>query len=198
MEFPCCSPSRLERASTTSSLTIHRSWTVPISSHLWELLLKSVFFYITLRFNCWSIALSAKFCQIKSRHPPISFRFPRSQICIAEQSTTSGQGWCSARPAAWVNEIQLTFFFHKATTQWLNWAVMCRYILERWNVVPALFADTAVFFLLASKHISKRIFLKANWTNASSMTTSEFDDIFRKWSPNIHKKACKISGWYLQ
>jgi len=27
-EFPCCSPSRLERASITSSLTIHQSWTV--------------------------------------------------------------------------------------------------------------------------------------------------------------------------
>jgi len=28
MEFPCCSPSHLEHASTTSSLTIHQSWTV--------------------------------------------------------------------------------------------------------------------------------------------------------------------------
>jgi len=27
-EFPCCSPSRLECASTRSSLTIHQSWTV--------------------------------------------------------------------------------------------------------------------------------------------------------------------------
>jgi len=60
-----------------------------------------------------------------------------------------------------------------------------RYFLERRNAVLALFADTSVFFLLASKHISKRIFLQAKINvsiqkNASSMTTSEFDDIFRK------------------
>ena len=54
-EFPCCSPSRLERASTTSSLTIRQSWTVQdwvenpslhtgLRAPLENFLLKSVFF----------------------------------------------------------------------------------------------------------------------------------------------------------
>jgi len=38
---------------------------------------------------------------------------------------------------------------------------------------------------------------RVNSTNASSMITSEFDEIFRKWSPNIRKRSCKISEWYL-
>jgi len=33
-----------------------------------------------------------------------------------------------------------------------------------------------------------------NFLELSSMTTSEFEEIFRKWSTNIPKKACKISG----
>ena len=36
-----------------------------------------------------------------------------------------------------------------------------------------------------------------NLLELSSMTTSEFDEIFKTWSLDIHKKACKISGWYL-
>ena len=36
-----------------------------------------------------------------------------------------------------------------------------------------------------------------NSTNASSMITSKFDEIFRKWSPNICKRAWKISDWVL-
>ena len=33
-----------------------------------------------------------------------------------------------------------------------------------------------------------------NFLELSSMTTSEFDEIFKTRSLNIHKKACKISG----
>jgi len=31
-------------------------------------------------------------------------------------------------------------------------------------------------------------------TNVSGMTISEFDEIYRMCSSNIHKKGCKISG----
>ena len=34
--------------------------------------------------------------------------------------------------------------------------------------------------------------------NGSSITISEFDEICRKYSSNIHQKGCKISGRYLQ